>query len=68
MIPADCIPKTKNEKVVEILSEPDKSGKSHFALYWWAPDHHTGPSYRGQHFRAKLEDFSAGVRIVHRKG
>lgn len=47
---------------MEVYEGPNSEGKSHFALFWWA-DYHPGAPVeherrlRGQHFRAKIEDY-----------
>jgi hypothetical protein len=63
VIPVDCMPKD-GERVMEILTGPNREGKLTFFIYWIGTGHFTGP--RGQIFLADPDQHPVD-RIVDRR-
>ena len=44
-------------------SGPDDERRYHFSVWFWAESHHSGPSWRGQHFFADPAPYWAQAKV-----
>jgi hypothetical protein len=58
----DCIPRTKDETVIELVDGPDHSNRYTFFMYWIGKGHFTG--VRGQIFKREMTESDKKARMV----